>query len=227
MGIIKKYAEYRFYRKGGIMHENKTGSQLFYEMDCHLFDPRPSLYFNEMKAHVCFAGYPFSLLADLESVKQSPRFHPEGNVWNHTMMVIDEAAKQKYKSRNQRVFVWAALLHDIGKKDATRNKNGKITAYEHDRIGAEQGRAFLQEFTEDKEFIGNVAALIKWHMQILYVVKSMKFADIQSMGKEVDIREVALLGYCDRMGRLGADKQKERETIAQFMQQCGLRPLDL
>ena len=73
---------------------------------------------------------------------------------------------------------------------------------------------------EDEELIRKVTALIRWHMQILFVVRSMQFADIKSMAKEADIEEVALLGYCDRMGRRDADQKAENENLKVFMEKC-------
>jgi putative nucleotidyltransferase with HDIG domain len=87
----------------------------------------------------------------LKKVPQSPKHHPEGNVWNHTMLVVDEAAGKKGQSKDPEAFMWAALLHDIGKADATNQKKGRITAYNHEKVGAEQAGEFLREFMEDKE----------------------------------------------------------------------------
>ena len=43
--------------------------------------------------------------------------------------------------------------------------------------------------------------MVRWHMQILFVVKDLPFADTRKMLKELPLEEIALLGYCDRMGR--------------------------
>jgi hypothetical protein len=59
-------------------------------------------------------------------------------------------------------------------------------------------------------------------MQILHVVKDMPFADIKSMKEETDIREVALLGFCDRMGRTNVDTIKEKNNIIMFLEKCKL-----
>lgn len=53
------------------------------------------------------------------------------------MQVIDAAAHNRIKSREPVVFMWAALLHDLGKAPTTRLRKGRITAYDHDRVGAE------------------------------------------------------------------------------------------
>ncbi len=58
-------------------------------------------------------------------------------------------------------------------------------------------------------------------MQILYVVKNMPFQDITGMRRHTSITEVALLGYCDRLGRAEVDRQIERKTLIEFLKKCG------
>lgn len=194
---------------------------IFREMDIHLLqDESPSHYFNEISKDMIFDQYPLQFLSRLKQTEQSPIHHPEGSVWNHTMLVIDEAAKRRHKSNQKKVFMWAALLHDIGKPDTTKKRKGKITSYEHDKLGAEMTRNFLMEFTQDKIFIEQVVLLVRWHMQILFVVNDLPFADIKTMKEQVDINEVALLGLCDRLGRVGADQKKEENNIRIFIQKC-------
>ena len=166
------------------------------------------------------------MLFQLKRIRQSPKYHPEGNVWIHTMMVTDWAARVKEQSSDKTVFLWAALLHDIGKGRTTRIRKGKITSYDHDKVGKEMAKEFFSHFEVSPIFVEKVAALVRWHMQILYVVKDLRFADIQSMEEQTDIREVALLGLCDRMGRLGTDLKKEEENIRIFLQKCGRQMRD-
>ncbi|NLA14247.1 MAG: HDIG domain-containing protein [Tissierellia bacterium] len=206
---------------------NKTDDEikllLLYEINNHiLLDEQPSIFLNSIVNTNIFKEYPFYMLYKLTETEQSPIYHPEGNAWNHTMLVVDEAAKLRNKSRDERVFMWAALLHDIGKAETTKNKKGKITAYNHETVGADLCVKFLQEFTTDDTFIQKVKGLVRWHMQILHVVKDMPFADIKSMKEETDIREVALLGFCDRMGRTNVDKIKEKNNIILFLEKCKL-----
>lgn len=195
--------------------------KFFEEMQAHLMsDDAPSDYFNKISEKDFFDEYPFSLLSRLKRVPQSPKHHPEGNVWNHTMLVVDEAARLKERSRNPLAFMWAALLHDIGKAETTNDDKRRITAYNHDKVGALQSEGFLKEFLEDEALILRIVSLIRWHMQILFVVKSMRFADIKNMLKETDIAEIALLGYCDRVGRLNADRKAETENLNVFIEKC-------
>lgn len=199
---------------------------LFLKISGHLLkDDTPSQYFKDICSEPTFSKYPLNMLCELKKTEQSPKYHPEGSVWNHTMLVLDEAAKVRNKSKAPLVFMWAALLHDIGKPDTTRKRKGKITAYDHDKIGAGLARKFLEEFTCDEEFIKKVTALIRWHMQILYVVKDLPFSDVKTMKEESDLEEVALLSWCDRMGRTGAQPKEEEKSIQLFLQKCSYREI--
>ncbi len=196
---------------------------IFNEMNYHLLnDEKPSKYFNSIVDTNIFQQHPLKFLYKLKEAEQSPKYHPEGNVWNHTMLVVDHAAKNKAKSIDDKVFMWAALLHDIGKPDTTRNRKGRITSYDHEKVGAVLAREFLNEFIEDEEFIESVVVLVRWHMQILYVVKNMPFADIESMKEQVNINEVALLGLCDRLGRVGVNVKEEENNIIAFIKKCDI-----
>lgn len=198
-----------------------TPKELYSEINVHLMqDIKPSLYLNQISAEPLFQEYPFDMLCKLKSTEQSPEHHPEGNVWNHTMLVVDEAAQVKSKSRNPSVFLWAALLHDIGKPSTTKLRKGRITAYDHDKVGADLSKQFLQEFTQDSLFIRGVSELIRYHMQILFVVKNLPFADIEGMARNTEIHEVALLGICDRLGRGNPDRNREQNNIELFLQKC-------
>lgn len=116
--------------------------------------------------------------------------------------------------------MWAALLHDIGKPDTTRIRNGRITAYAHDTVGARLAGEFLSVFCDDEQLAEQVTHLVRYHMQILYVVHDLPFQDIDAMNRDTDIREVALLGLCDRFGRGGAQRQEEEDQVKLFLKQC-------
>ena len=72
----------------------------------------------------------------LKHAEQSPRWHKEGNAWNHTVAVCNEAikvAKEEYCSDESRlIFLAAALFHDIGKGPTTKiGKDGNWHSYGH------------------------------------------------------------------------------------------------
>ena len=199
--------------------------KIFEEFEKHLMeDKKPSIYFEKViNNQDIFKEYPFTLLSSLVGTPQSPQHHPEGNVWNHTMLVVDNAAKVKDLSENPRAFMWGALLHDLGKAPTTKIRKGKITSYDHDKVGAELCRKFLEEFTNDEEFIKRVTALVRWHMQTLFVIKNLPFGDVKGMSLEISIKEIALLSQCDRLGRGELNETKikeEKENIKTFIRKC-------
>ncbi|HBN83225.1 MAG TPA: phosphohydrolase [Clostridiales bacterium] len=192
--------------------------ELFYEMTEHLLkDEVPSIYLNELLKKPRSKEFPLNLLLKMQKTEQSKKHHPEGNVWNHTMLVTDEAAKVREKSKDSRVFMWAALLHDIGKPDTTRMRKGRITAYDHDKVGTKLCVEFLRFFTDEEEFIDSVRVLVRYHMHMLYVLNKLPFGDIENLLKEADINEIALLSLCDRLGRTGADIDEEQENYEKYL----------
>ncbi|MZK50518.1 HDIG domain-containing metalloprotein [Clostridium beijerinckii] len=182
-------------------------------------DDKPSIYLeNALKNHN-LDNYPFSMISDLRDVDQNPKFHPEGNVFIHTMMVIDQGAVNRERSRDKRVFMWALLLHDIGKKPTTKLRKGRLTSYNHDSVGAEMAREFLTYFNMEENFIDEVSGLVRWHMQSLFVTKDMKFQNIGDMLRDVDINEIFLVSLSDRLGRGDLDHieiNKTKEEVRKF-----------
>jgi len=197
--------------------------KLFLSIEEHLLtDEKPSVYLNEVCNMEEFSKQPFVMLKRLKNVEQSPKHHAEGNVWNHTMMVVDEAAKVRNKSTNPGVFMWASLLHDIGKAVTTRVRKGRITAYGHDTAGEKLAREFLSWYTDDEDFINEVAMLVRYHMHILYVLKDLPYKDMEGLKKNTNVSDIALLGFCDRLGRKGSDVETERMNVSNFMIKVGV-----
>ena len=202
-----------------------TIQALFQAVDqCLMEQAQPSITLNAFLEAGSFHAHPFEMLERLRATEQSPLHHPEGNVWNHTLLVTDHAAQRKAQSTDPRAFMWAALLHDIGKPTATKVRKGRITAYDHDKIGADLSSEFLSVFSKDADFINRVKWLVRYHMQPLFVIKGLPYQDIQGMKKNVDIHDVALLGLCDRLGRGGGQQEKEEESMARFLDACAQFP---
>ncbi|BCN31219.1 HDIG domain-containing metalloprotein [Anaeromicropila herbilytica] len=201
--------------------KNNKLNQMYEDINYHILnDTRPSIYIESLDEKGELEDRPFNMLSRLKKVEQSKKYHPEGNVWKHTMLVLNEAAKVKEKSSDSNVFMWGALLHDIGKFETTKYRKDKITSYDHDKVGAKRVEEFLEYFQQDTEYIKKVAMLVKYHMYILYVVKDLPFADLKGLRKETNIDDIALLGLCDRLGRGGADEKLEEENIRLFLKKA-------
>lgn len=191
-----------------------------------LKDEVPSLYFDKLVEENKFPQvYPFDIIYSLKNIEQNPKYHPEGNVWNHTMEVIDEAAKRKNVSLNPKGFMWAAFFHDIGKISTTKVRKGRITAYDHDKVGGDMIKEILPSFgiLPQEELYHYIYSLVRLHMQVLHVVKNNEFADYGLIMESGLFRDVALLGLCDRLGRGPKSQEeieKEEKNINIFISKC-------
>ena len=192
--------------------------ELFTTIQGHLLeDDRPSLYLEKAAELPEFHSHPFSMLLKLKGSPQPLKYHPEGDVWNHTLLVIDEAAKRRHQSSDALTFMWAALLHDLGKPGTTKIKNGKIISYGHDTLGAKLAREFLEFFGCDDAFIDEVVHLVQWHMQLLYFEKSLPFFKEAELREKANIDDVGLLNLCDRIGRKNSDELQEEQKVQRFV----------
>jgi tRNA nucleotidyltransferase (CCA-adding enzyme) len=66
--------------------------------------------------------------------------------------------------------------------------------------------------------------MVRWHMQMLFIVKGWQhFTDIPGMAAEVSLREIALLGFCDRLGRGNLTQEKRQQELSNvqaFLEKC-------
>jgi len=193
--------------------------ELYEEMTENLLhNEKPSFYLSNLSRQEENQIYPLSVLWRMKTTEQSKEHHPEGSVWNHTLLVLDEAAKVRDQSSEPKVFMWAALLHDIGKPGTTRERKGKITSYDHDYEGEKLCIEFLNAFFEKEEFIKSVSSLVRYHMHMLYVLKGLPYGDMKGLLRNVDCHQIALLCKCDRMGRIGADRAVVEAEYGAFLQ---------
>lgn len=195
-------------------------NKLFYEIEEHILkDEKPSIYLNKIKDEGLLDREPFCNLKKLEEMQQSEKHHPEGNVWIHTMMVVDEGAKYRDKVNDKKAFMWSLLLHDIGKVKTTKLRKGRWTSYDHDKVGEEEGKKFLNYFVDDESFKVKVSKLIRYHMHLLYIMNKLPFADMEGLRKYVDINDISYVFLSDRFGRGGLteeDKIEIRNEVEKF-----------
>jgi putative nucleotidyltransferase with HDIG domain len=188
-------------------------SKLFCDIEDHLLqDKKPSIYLGKLKEDGFLDEVPFVWLKKLEGIMQSPKHHPEGDVWIHTMMVVDEGAKHRGEVEDERALMWTLLLHDIGKVKATKFKKGRWISYDHDKVGEIEAREFLEYFTGDESFINKVVKLVRYHMHLLYIINKLPYADIEGMLKWTDNKELSIVFISDRLGR-GDVAYEEKEEI--------------
>ena len=83
-----------------------TCKEVFFEVDYILLNsPKPSVDIKKLIDEGKFDEKPFIKIKNLENIEQNLIHHPEGNVLNHTLLVVDKASEYKEKSKNKRVFM--------------------------------------------------------------------------------------------------------------------------
>lgn len=107
----------------------------------------------------------FGEAADLIGVPQNPRHHAEGDVWTHTLMVLDTAAGYRGRAAQPLGFMLAALVHDFGKAVCTETVNGAVHAYGHETAGLPLAKTFLRRLTNEEKLIAYVLNLAEYHMK--------------------------------------------------------------
>lgn len=113
------------------------------------------------------------ILPEVESfkgVQQPPRYHPEGDVWEHTMIMLEVLAAETAPHTNA-TLAWAALLHDAG-KPATRTVDQKgVHFYGHTREGERIAAEIAARLKFSRARRDSLIALIHHHMAFMNVQK--------------------------------------------------------
>ena len=112
-------------------------------------------------------------LEALPACPQNPQWHPEGNVWIHTLQVCDQAAnvakRHQLKSKVKEQLIFAALCHDLGKPDVTHtDASGMIRSPGHSEAGITGSTDFLSSIGAPKQLIQYVLPLVAEHITHLH-----------------------------------------------------------
>jgi poly(A) polymerase len=98
-------------------------------------------------------------VAKMKGVAQPPQFHPEGDVWTHTLMLLDQL-----EGGCPMTLAWGALLHDVGKPPTFRIAE-RIRFDGHVEVGVAMGAEICRRFRFSNDETRQVLALIENHMR--------------------------------------------------------------
>lgn len=177
-----------------------------------LKSPKPSIGFELLKELGILKYFPeLEILIDCP---QDEEYHPEGDVWIHTLMTIDELARilreENIEDEYRKLYLFYGILcHDLGKPFCTEEINGKITSHKHEVLGIEPTISFLSKLSNEKKFIDIVCSLVKNHLAPfqLYLAESSLKA-IKRLSLKVNIEDLCLVCLADCLGRNIKDKEK-------------------
>ena len=175
-----------------------------------LLAERPSLGF-ALAREMGVVDRLFPELAALVDCPQEPEWHPEGDVWVHTLLVIDEARRRVDDlPRPQRIAVMlGAVCHDFGKPATTAYIDGRIRSLDHEEQGVPPATAFLDRLNihtlEGYDVRGQVLGLVAHHLKPGMWSAAPKVGDgaFRRLARKVDLELLARVAQADCRGRAG------------------------
>lgn len=108
-------------------------------------------------------------ISDMKGVKQSEKYHPEGDVFQHTILML------KHMPRGDLKLAWAVLLHDVGKPEVYRRSREKSSAfYAHEAIGAKMTEKIMKRFKMSVRFRNDIVSAVAGHMTFMNTPRMKK-----------------------------------------------------
>jgi poly(A) polymerase len=101
-------------------------------------------------------------IARMKGVEQPPQYHPEGDVWIHTLMLLEQL-----EPGCSMTLAWGALLHDVGKPPTFRRAPDRIRFDGHVEIGVAIGAEICRRFRFSNDETRQVVSLIENHMRFM------------------------------------------------------------
>ena len=148
----------------------------------------------------------------LVGCEQEPEWHPEGDVWTHTLMVIDEARKTNGDlPRPQLITVMlGAVCHDLGKPATTAFVDGRIRSLDHEQAGVEPTESLLDRLNihtiDGFDVRQQVVGLVAQHLKPGMFHKAQNVGDgaFRRLAQKVDLELLARVARADCRGRTGS-----------------------
>ena len=165
----------------------------------------PSLGLLWLKNTKWIQAYPE--LVALNDCPQDPRWHPEGDVWIHTLYVTDEAARIGQRENlfleDRATLVLAGLCHDLGKPSTTHMANGVLRSRGHAKT-KEVYLQFLARIGAPPKYVDRIVALCLYHLTHIDFVGSPRHVrrlalTLSSSGETIDM--LSHLVEADNSGR--------------------------
>ncbi len=143
------------------------------------------------------------LLPEIEAMKgveQSPDFHPEGDVFTHTLLMLEQISN--LKSQISETLAYGCLLHDIAKPVCIKKERDRVTFYGHTEKGAEMAEEVLKRLKRSRAVWERVAYLVRNHLRHTQAPK-MRLSTLKRFLGEEGIEELLELVRLDALSANG------------------------
>jgi tRNA nucleotidyltransferase (CCA-adding enzyme) len=179
------------------------------EIEKLLFAPRPSLGLT-LALDLGIVGRLFPELHALVGCPQEPEWHPEGDVWVHTLQVIDQARKRvdDLPRAQQLAIMLGAVCHDFGKPATTALMDGRIRSHDHEEQGVAPASVFLDRLNihsiDGYDVRRQVEGLVAQHLKPgawFKVRDEVGDGAFRRLAQKVDLELLARVAKADCLGR--------------------------
>ena len=140
-----------------------------------------------------------TLMPEITAMKgtpQSPDYHPEGDVFQHTMLLL------RHLEAPSETLAYGCLLHDVAKPLCVRQEAQRITFYGHTERGAEIAEAILKRLKRSRTVRDRVAYLVRNHLRLVQAPK-MRLSTLKRFLREDGIDELLELARIDALSSNG------------------------
>lgn len=152
--------------------------------------------------HACGALRFFPELQPLVGCPQHPEWHPEGDVWIHTLHVLDHFASERVGDASDWIVGLALLCHDLGKPATTFDDAGVWRSPGHSEAGEAPTRALLARLTAQADLVEAVVALVLQHLKPQEFWKAQPGdGAIRRLATKVNLRWLVRVARHDDAGR--------------------------
>lgn len=123
-------------------------------------------------------------LQALIGTEQEEEWHPEGDVWTHTLMVIDQAAKiirrqdETFSDEEKLQIMLGAVCHDLGKPATTEFVEGRIRSRGHESAGKEPTRTLLERWTFGDNALNAALSIAEEHLKPALLFRSIEKGEL-------------------------------------------------
>ncbi len=175
---------------------------------------KPSIFFEALRKMEQLDVW-FPEMAQLCGIPQNTKYHLEGDVWVHTMMVLDAAAKYREKVQYPFEFMMAALVHDLGKIVATTEQDGVVHAYRHETCGLPLVRTFVRRLTSEKHLLQYVLNMTELHMKpnVVFAAQSSIKSTNHMFDRAIAPLDLIYLAQADCYGKISPSAMVSSEAF--------------
>jgi len=151
----------------------------------------------------------------MKGVEQPPQFHPEGDVWVHTLLLLEKLGAQC-----SRTLAWGALLHDVGKPPTFRVAPDRIRFDGHVEVGTRMAEEICHRLRMSNDDTEQIAALVANHLRFADATRMKestlkRFLRLEQFEEHLELHRLDCLSSHGDLSLYQFTKRKFEETPAE------------